>query len=163
MVISSLKVIVFTSIYSNILFATFSSHIFFLAQKSPSYNCSEALEVGKNRLASIKNIQKVSMGQYNVSQQYPDHPINRPQRYSYAMKGAAVPAVMASPKLMENIAQNIIGSCETVGSVTFSLAQSGWGISVGLSTDGSVKVFKCLDYDRNEQKNLLWGEEYCSV
>jgi hypothetical protein len=135
-----------------------------IAQTSPSNACSEALQAGKNRIESIKNIQSVNIKQYDIALRYPDHPIGRSQRYIYSMKGPAVDSVMGSPKFITSIAQSIIKKCDTVGSVTFALAHSGWGISVGILSDGNIRIFKCLEHPREETiLETHWGEEYCSV
>jgi hypothetical protein len=159
---SSLKTIAFTIACSSSLFFAPSS----IAQTTPPNSCSGAIQAGKKRLENIRNIQSVSVKQYDIASRYPDHPIGRSQRYIYSMKGPAVDSVMGSPKLMASIAQSIIKKCETVGSVTFALASSGWGISAGILSDGRIEVFKCLEHPdpRLEiKREIPWGEEYCSV
>jgi hypothetical protein len=159
---SPLKVISITVSFGSTLFLYLPS----IAQTTSPNSCLEAIQAGKQRLESIKNIQSVNVKQYDIASRYPDHPIDRSQRYIYSMKGPAVDSVMGSPKLMTSIAQSIIKKCETVGSVTFALASSGWGISAGLLSDGRIDVFKCLEHPdpRLEiEREIPWGEEYCSV
>jgi hypothetical protein len=137
-----------------------------IAQTNPSNACSEAVRAGRNRIESIKNIQSVNVKQYDIDLSYPDHPIGRSQRYIYSMKGTAVDSVMGSPKLMSSIAESIIKNCDTIGSITFALANSGWGISVGILSDGRIGVFKCLNHPDPRlgiRRKISWGEEYCSL
>jgi hypothetical protein len=160
MLYSFLTVISISIACSSTLFLSLPS----IAQTSPSNACSEALQAGKNRIKSIKNIQSVNIKQYDIALRYPDHPIGRSQRYIYSMKGPAVDSVMGSPKFMTSIAESIIKKCDTVGSVTFGLANSGWGISAGMLSNGRIAVFKCLEHSLQENsRKLAWGEEIYSV
>jgi hypothetical protein len=154
------------SLYSNNLFGVVTFSLPMMAQKPTSQSCSAAKKIGKHRLESIKEISSVGVNQYNLSQQYPDHPTGRDQNYTFSMKGSAVGIVMSSPKFMTSIGQNVIRNCKTVGKVTFALANSGWGISVGLLSDEHIGVFKCLNHPDprlNVVQKISWGEEYCSL
>ena len=69
---------------------------------------------------------------------------------------------------MMSISRSIIESCNTVSKVTFGVANTGWGTSIGYFPNGRVAAFKCAEDlgifpGRNARENLSWGVEFCSL
>jgi hypothetical protein len=103
------------------------------------------------------------------SQAYPDHPANRSQDYLFPMEGAAVASVMKSTQFMRDISTKIIQDCSSVGSVTFGFANSGAARTIGIFSDGQIKIFECAEEfgiypgRGNMGQSLKWGMQYCSL
>lgn len=114
-------------------------------------NAQSAIEKGRNVQVVIRS--------NDISEDYPDHPDNRPYGYNFSMQGAATNTIMSSPKFMEIIATRIIRNCDSVGLVSFGFDNSDNFETLGLIKDGTVKYFKCLDPGHNVKIN--WGYIIC--
>ncbi|WP_339363151.1 hypothetical protein [Aliterella atlantica] len=123
-------------------------------------SCTATVSAAQNRIETRRNVRVITRIS-DVSELYPDHPTARPHEYELLLEGAASESIMNSPKFIKSIAAKIITNCNSVGSVTFGVNQTGWSYSVGL-IQGKVQFFECLDYDGSDRK-LNWGEQYCSL
>jgi len=69
-------------------------------------------------------------------------------------------SIIGSPDLTKKYAEQIISSCENVGSVRFWLWE--YGISWSVDNNGQVLRDRCVDYDTWERRPLIWGEMFCT-
>lgn len=125
-------------------------------------DCRTAVRSTQQRLEGVSNIQQVNVRLGDITQQYPDHPRERTQSFTFAMKGKSVESVMNSSNLMTALAQPILKNCDAVGLVTFALANSGYGISIGILDSDRIGKFACLEHQINAPRPA-WGEEFCSL
>jgi hypothetical protein len=142
-------------------FVSFSLPTQAQVNRGQAQKCNAAVLAGKQRLETGRNLQ-VEIRRVNLSQNYPDHPANRPFNYQFVMKGKPAEAVMNSPKLMTAIAAEVIQACNSVSRVTFALANSGWYHSLGLGVNGKLIWFECLDPRPGSNQKLPWGKQYCT-
>lgn len=128
--------------------------------QSTSQNCEKILTRNQNRLEQGRNLQ-VKIERNNLSQQYPDHPEGRPHEYVFILKGSAANSVMASPKLVTAIAQEVIQHCNSAAMVSFGIANTSTVDSFAVFPDGRVAVVQCLEPGRPPNPPLQWGQKYC--
>lgn len=124
-------------------------------------SCQSTVRTVENRLEEVGDLQ---VEIHNGEVGYPDRPTDRPEGYVFAMTGSALESVMRSPVLLTELSANIIQSCDSVGMVTFGLANSGYVITFGLFPNGEVEPFRCVDRpDRRNIPRLRWGTYDCSI
>ena len=101
----------------------------------------------------------VSVSSSDISKNYSDHPLNRPNSYSFLMQGSSTEAIMRSPNFMKIIATKIVNSCNSVSLIDFSYNNSGWVSVIGLMPNGSMEFFSCYDLTKGETQ--IWGKQFC--
>jgi hypothetical protein len=90
-------------------------------------------------------------------------PEGRPKSVSVILDGN-VNATMRSPKLLTSIGTKIIQSCPDVSTFSIGVNRSGWGETVGIFEDGSIRLFTCTDETKPRQARYLpYGEILCSL
>lgn len=127
-------------------------------------DCTMTIATAQKRLTTGRDVE-VNIKSFDISEDYPDHPDNRPMTYLLILKGAATESIMRSPRFQKAIATEIIKSCESVGVVTFGMDGTGWGQSVGVLPGGRIDNFECVEHpgSRGVPKKLIWGQEFCNI
>ncbi|NET62721.1 MAG: hypothetical protein F6K47_43525 [Symploca sp. SIO2E6] len=125
-----------------------------------SSSCQVALQAVRAKLKELPNLEIASFAKRDISKAYSDYPKERPDRYSIDMRGNQVVNLLNSPQLMTTLATQIIDNCKTVSSVSFGLANTDYGVLLGLMPNGTVQKFECLEPGQ-ARGELVWGRTYC--
>lgn len=130
--------------------------------------CKKAVANAKSRLRKIPNVLIENTYTRNLKQFYSDFPKERPIEYIFYLTGprrrgnivaTGIKKVENSPQFMENISQDIISKCSSIGAVTFgSILAPACAITIGVMPDGKLKIFEWVD----PEKRLRWGETSCT-
>jgi hypothetical protein len=126
-----------------------------------SASCLNALIAAQQRIREGRSLQ-VRSDLSNLSNAYPDHPVARPHKVSFIFSGQSARDVMASDLLQTSISTSVVTHCDSVGMVLFGVDRTGSTNSWGWMSDGSVKVFDCVEPGRGTAP-LVWGQQYCGV
>lgn len=121
-------------------------------------DCTATISKAQRIIEAGRSIQ-VLFSTQDISELYPDHPVNRPYRYVFTMQGSANRSILSSPKFMKSIATNIINQCNSISLVTFGLYASDVDSSIGLMPNGSVNFFDCLEAGTG--RGVTWGQAIC--
>ena len=102
----------------------------------------------------------VSVSRRDISKEYPDHPLNRPNSYEFVMKGSATGTIGNSPEFVKIIAKRIVNSCNSVSLINFAIYESeGYFTTIGLMPNGKMEIFGC--YFGNQGEKEVWGKQFC--
>jgi hypothetical protein len=122
--------------------------------------CEAAIGNGRERITAGRSITIVRTSIVDGSQDYSDHPDDRPQIVQFRLDGKAADSVMESPVFQKAIALKIINSCGSVGAVIFERDRTDWSTTFGLMPNGTIKQFECVDPDP-ERNKISWGQQVC--
>ncbi len=131
--------------------------------------CKKAVANAKSRLRKIPNVLIEDTYTKNLNQVYSDFPKERPIEYIFYLTGpkrkgriveTGIKKVANSKQFMNNISQDIISKCSSIGAVAFtSTIAPTCSIAFGLMRDKKVKLFDIVIVD--EDTSLKWGQTFC--
>lgn len=97
----------------------------------------------------------------DISQNYRGYPPGRSFMVAFAMAGSRGDNIINSPRMMQEVSQNIINNCSNIGAVRFGI----WGTSsfdtYGM-IDGQVAQFRCIGFrGTSSSERTAWGLQGC--
>lgn len=143
-----------------------------IAQESPridqqNFACQETIRSSEVVLRG-NEIQSLSEREINfparlvdISQTYRSYPRDRFLGIVLAVTNTTGHDIMNSPREMQKISQNIISSCDNIGTVLFQSRASDWIEIYGI-IDDQVTRFRCIGEGPAADGQIpVWGQYFC--
>lgn len=125
--------------------------------------CQAIVSKHQNKLMANRAL-SVRARASDTSRYSDDFPTDRPIRVQFILDGAATDSVMNSPQMQKAISKDIIQKCESVGTVSFGVNQSGWHTTFGLFDRNRIEEFKCYEFTNGERPGRMpYGYMNCGV
>jgi hypothetical protein len=129
--------------------------------QQPTQHCPGALAV-KKELEQKYKVKVTYFDRKDISNEFPDRPAGRTQKYAFAIQGSAVENILSSPKTLTRMAKEVIQGCDSVGMVGFGRANSGGGDGFVLMPGGRIEAIKCLSLSEERMgMRPKWGQNTC--
>jgi hypothetical protein len=126
--------------------------------------CENAVAETIFRVNILENIEIADIKIWGL-EEYRNPPAGKTILFVIVMQGTGVDNMFNSPVLMRSIATSILGACNEVGIVDFSIYQTGHSDRIGWSSNGPI-VFSCLNVDewiRRGSGLINWGQQVCGI
>ncbi len=124
----------------------------------PQISCDNAIAQTESKIRSVFNTQigTRTLDDHNYSGNVP----SRPDSFRFVLTNEGANSVLASPVLMNQLAAQLIESCQTVGLVTFTTASDLTNnASYGYMPERMVRPFSCRTGSTSVAPD--WGEKVC--
>jgi len=126
--------------------------------------CENAVSETIFRVNILENIEVADIKIWGL-EEYRNPPAGKTILFVIVMQGTGVDNMFNSPVLMRSIATSILGACDEVGIVDFSIYQTGHSDRIGWSSNGPI-VFSCLhveEWIRQGHGLINWGQQVCGI